>query len=165
MRSNTQSVRLWSWPTRPKTSLTLTWSNFKKPVPCTTPTPAQDSQASRIFAEFETNLCRERQLEGIAEAKLAGVYKGRPTSIDASQVRKLKADGMGPSEIAKSLGIGRASVYRRWPIRPAWSDLCIANLHCAISSSSTRGCDEYLPPFLWQQSQAWKHASWNPPNS
>ena len=65
-----------------------------------------------VFAEFETNLRRERQLEGIAKAKLAGVYKGRPASIDVSQVRKLKAGGMGPSEIAKSLGIGRASVYR-----------------------------------------------------
>jgi DNA invertase Pin-like site-specific DNA recombinase len=65
-----------------------------------------------VFAEFETNLRKERQLEGIAKAKLAGVYKGRPVSIDVSQVRKLKADGMGASHIAKTLGIGRASVYR-----------------------------------------------------
>jgi hypothetical protein len=64
----------------------------------------------RVFAEFETNLRKERQLEGIAKA--AGVYKGRPASINASQVRQLKADGMGPSMIAKTLGIGRASVYR-----------------------------------------------------
>jgi Resolvase, N terminal domain len=35
-----------------------------------------------VFAEFETNLRRERQLEGIAKAKAAGVYKGRPASID-----------------------------------------------------------------------------------
>jgi DNA invertase Pin-like site-specific DNA recombinase len=65
-----------------------------------------------VFAEFETNLRRERQLERIAKAKPAGVYKGRPTSIDADQVRKLKADGMRPSDIAKTLNIGRASVYR-----------------------------------------------------
>jgi DNA invertase Pin-like site-specific DNA recombinase len=65
-----------------------------------------------VFAEFETNLRRERQLEGIAKAKAAGVYKGRPASIDADQVRKLKADGMRPSDIAKTLNIGRASVYR-----------------------------------------------------
>ena len=64
------------------------------------------------FAEFETNLRRERQLEGIAKAKIAGVYKGRPASIDADQVRQLKSDGQGASEIAKRLGIGRASVYR-----------------------------------------------------
>lgn len=65
-----------------------------------------------VFAEFETNLRRERQLEGIAKAKEAGVYKGRPPSIDADQVRQLKARGLGPSTIAKTLGIGRASVYR-----------------------------------------------------
>jgi DNA invertase Pin-like site-specific DNA recombinase len=55
---------------------------------------------------------RERQIEGIAKAKAAGVYKGRPASIDAGQVRELKAQGKGASEIAKALKIGRASVYR-----------------------------------------------------
>jgi DNA invertase Pin-like site-specific DNA recombinase len=65
-----------------------------------------------VFAEFETNLRRERQLEGIAKAKAAGVYKGRPASIDAAQVSAMKAQGLGASEIAKALKIGRASVYR-----------------------------------------------------
>jgi DNA invertase Pin-like site-specific DNA recombinase len=65
-----------------------------------------------VFAEFETNLRKERQLEGIAKAKAAGVYKGRKPSVDVSQVRALKQDGVGPSAIAKTLGIGRASVYR-----------------------------------------------------
>jgi DNA invertase Pin-like site-specific DNA recombinase len=65
-----------------------------------------------VFAEFETNLRRERQLEGIAKAKAAGVYKGRPPSIEASRVRELKAQGMRPVDIAKALKIGRASVYR-----------------------------------------------------
>src|ERR1700722_13649410 len=65
-----------------------------------------------VFAEFETNLRRERQLEGIAKAKAAGVYKGRAALIDVDQVRKMKADGLGPTQIAKALGIGRASVYR-----------------------------------------------------
>jgi DNA invertase Pin-like site-specific DNA recombinase len=65
-----------------------------------------------VFAEFETNLRKERQLEGIAKAKEAGVYKGRPASIDVAQVRQLKTDGVSPSEIARRLGIGRASVYR-----------------------------------------------------
>jgi len=62
-----------------------------------------------VFAEFETSLRRERQLEGIAKAKAAGVYKGRPASID---VAKVKTDGLGASEIARALKIGRASVYR-----------------------------------------------------
>src|SRR5881409_3202367 len=35
----------------------------------------------RVFAEFETNLRKERQLEGIAKAKAAGIYKGRPAAI------------------------------------------------------------------------------------
>jgi DNA invertase Pin-like site-specific DNA recombinase len=65
-----------------------------------------------VFAEFETNLRRERQLEGIVKAKAAGVYKGRPPSIEASRVRELKAQGVRPVDIAKALKIGRASVYR-----------------------------------------------------
>jgi DNA invertase Pin-like site-specific DNA recombinase len=65
-----------------------------------------------VFAEFETNLRRERQAEGIAEAKAKGVYKGRPATIKAAKVAELKAEGLGASEIAKRLGISRASVYR-----------------------------------------------------
>ena len=65
-----------------------------------------------VFAEFETNLRKERQLEGIAKAKAAGIYKGRPTTIDPATVRKMHSDGVGPSDIAKRLKIGRASVYR-----------------------------------------------------
>src|ERR1700735_3232040 len=52
-----------------------------------------------VFAEFETNLRRERQLEGIAKAKIAGVYKGRKPSIDATKVRQLKALGLGATQI------------------------------------------------------------------
>ena len=65
-----------------------------------------------VFAEFETNLRKERQMEGIEKAKEKGVYKGRKPSIDASAVKELKEKGMGASAIAKELGIGRASVYR-----------------------------------------------------
>lgn len=65
-----------------------------------------------VFAEFETAIRRERQMEGISRAKEAGVYKGRPVSIDARKVTALKAEGLGASAIAKQLGIGRASVYR-----------------------------------------------------
>jgi DNA invertase Pin-like site-specific DNA recombinase len=65
-----------------------------------------------VFAEFETNLRRERQLEGIAVAKARGAYKGRKRSIDETGVRRLRSQGLGPTEIARQLGIGRASVYR-----------------------------------------------------
>jgi DNA invertase Pin-like site-specific DNA recombinase len=67
-----------------------------------------------VFAEFETNLRKERQMEGVARAKANGVYagKGRPASIDVARVREMKAQGMGAAAIAKALSIHRASVYR-----------------------------------------------------
>jgi len=65
-----------------------------------------------VFAEFETNLRRERQMEGIAKAKAAGVYRGRPPTIDVEAVRKLRAEGKGVNVISHTLKIGRASVYR-----------------------------------------------------
>ena len=65
-----------------------------------------------VFGEFETNLRKERQMEGIAKAKEKGVYKGRKPSVDVEKVKELKESGMGASAIAKEMGIGRASVYR-----------------------------------------------------
>jgi DNA invertase Pin-like site-specific DNA recombinase len=66
-----------------------------------------------VFAEFETNLRRERQLEGIAQAKVRGVYRGRKPSVDRAEIRRLRdQDGLGATAIARRLGIGRASVYR-----------------------------------------------------
>ena len=65
-----------------------------------------------VFAEFETNLRKERQMEGIAKAKEKGVYKGRKPTVDVEKVKELRDSGMGASAIAKELGIGRASVYR-----------------------------------------------------
>jgi DNA invertase Pin-like site-specific DNA recombinase len=65
------------------------------------------------FAEFETNLRRKRQSEGINAAKARGVYKGRKPSIDAREVLRLhREEGLGPAAIARRLRIGRASVYR-----------------------------------------------------
>ncbi len=64
------------------------------------------------FAQFERSIIRKRQAEGIAKAKEKGVYRGRQPSIDPTQVAKLKADGLGATEISQRLGIGRASVYR-----------------------------------------------------
>lgn len=66
----------------------------------------------RVFAQFETALRKERQLEGIAKAKAAGVYRGRKPSVPVDDFRRLHAAGTRPSDIAKQLGIGRASVYR-----------------------------------------------------
>jgi DNA invertase Pin-like site-specific DNA recombinase len=67
-----------------------------------------------VFAEFETNLRRERQLEGIERAKKEGVYKGRkPTArAKSSDVMTLINQGYTRLAIAKKLDIGIASVYR-----------------------------------------------------
>jgi DNA invertase Pin-like site-specific DNA recombinase len=63
-------------------------------------------------AAFETDIRKERQLEGIAKAKAMGVYKGRKPSVDKGMILELKAQGVSPTAIAKQLKIGRASVYR-----------------------------------------------------
>jgi DNA invertase Pin-like site-specific DNA recombinase len=47
-----------------------------------------------VFAEFETNLRKERQLEGIAKAKAAGVYKGRKPTVDAERERHSSRGGL-----------------------------------------------------------------------
>lgn len=65
-----------------------------------------------VFAEFETNLRKERQLEGIAKAKAEGVYTGRKPTISADRLRQLLREGVGATEVAKRLKISRASVYR-----------------------------------------------------
>ena len=63
-------------------------------------------------AEREAML--ERQRDGIARAKGEGRYKGRVPTVrrQAAEIIRLKELGVGPSEIAGQLGIGRASVYR-----------------------------------------------------
>lgn len=64
------------------------------------------------FAEFEVEIRRERQADGIAKAKSEGRYRGRPATIDRATIAALETEGLGATAIAKRLGIGRASVYR-----------------------------------------------------
>jgi DNA invertase Pin-like site-specific DNA recombinase len=65
-------------------------------------------------AQFEREIMLERQREGIARAKAEGKYKGRaPTArAQSERVRALRAEQTSPTEIARRLGISRASVYR-----------------------------------------------------
>lgn len=63
------------------------------------------------FAEFETALRRERQMEGIAKAKLEGRYKGRPVTVDKAAIRRLQLEGVRPMHIAQRLGVARSTVY------------------------------------------------------
>ena len=65
-----------------------------------------------VFAEFETNLRKERQMEGIAKAKAEGRYNGRPPKIDKEKVIDLAIKkGLKNAQIAKELKISRGSVY------------------------------------------------------
>jgi len=87
-----------------------------------------------VFAEFETYLRRERQMEGIAKAKREGKYKGRPRMMVGAEVSRLAAEGKGPTLIAKELDIGVATVHRRLaelrgaplPVHPVANDPSVA---------------------------------------
>ena len=78
-----------------------------------------DSSTGRLMlailgavAAFENDIRRERQIEGIAKAKAQGRYKGRPATIDPDHIRALREQGLGASQIAREMKIGRATVYR-----------------------------------------------------
>ena len=66
-------------------------------------------------AEFETEIRKARQREGIDAALAKGAdspFKGRPATIEAEKIAALKAEGLTPTAIAKKMGIARSSVYR-----------------------------------------------------
>jgi DNA invertase Pin-like site-specific DNA recombinase len=63
-------------------------------------------------AEFEVEIMKERQAAGIAKAKAEGKYQGRPSSIDRDAVKALLDAKENPTVIARTLKIGRDSVYR-----------------------------------------------------
>jgi DNA invertase Pin-like site-specific DNA recombinase len=66
------------------------------------------------FAQFERDMIRERQREGIALAKAKGVYKGRKPKVTKQQtniIKELITGGMKKTEIAKEFNISRQSIY------------------------------------------------------
>lgn len=65
-----------------------------------------------VFAEFETNLRQERPAEGIAAAKLRGIYKGRPSKIDIQEIQRRLSNGQSPTRIGREMGISRGTVYK-----------------------------------------------------
>ncbi len=73
------------------------------------------------IATFEREMMLERQREGIAKAKSEGKYKGRKPTARArsTEVVALISDGLRPTDIARQLGIGTASVYRILESRPS----------------------------------------------
>ena len=71
-------------------------------------------QMMGAFAEFERNIIRKRQAEGIAKAKIRGVYKDRTRkpAISRKQVASLSAEGLSTYKIAEQMNISRMSVHR-----------------------------------------------------
>lgn len=84
-------------------------------IDTTTPNGRLMLQLIAAVAEFERAMIRERQLEGITRAKAKGRYKnkgGRPKVDDAAVLAALLHPFANPSDVARQLGVSRASVYR-----------------------------------------------------
>ena len=67
------------------------------------------------FAELERDIIHERTMAGLAAARTQGRNGGRPTVMDADKLAAARARrerGESPTQIAKALGVSRASVYR-----------------------------------------------------
>ena len=84
----------------------------EQPVDTSTATGKAFFDMLGVFAEFETNLRRERQAEGIKAAKRKGVYRGRPPKIDMATIQAKLGAGLSPTEIAREMGISRGTVYK-----------------------------------------------------
>ena len=68
-----------------------------------------------VFAEFENDLRRERQLDGIAKAKARGVRLGGRPTLTPDQVQALRAQraaGVLIKDLMRQYGLSKASVYR-----------------------------------------------------
>jgi DNA invertase Pin-like site-specific DNA recombinase len=68
-----------------------------------------------LIAEFETEIRRERQMEGIARAKAEGRMGGRPKLVTdqvENEIRKLRKDGISIRKIAAEIGFSKATVQK-----------------------------------------------------
>ena len=84
----------------------------EQPIDTSTPAGKAFLDMLGVFAEFETAIRKERQLEGIAKAKANDIYKGRKPSIDVVRVRAMRDAGRSPTAIARELNVARSSIYR-----------------------------------------------------
>ena len=84
----------------------------EQPVDTSTATGKAFFDMLGVFAEFETNLRRERQAEGIASAKERGAYRGRKPKIDLEAIQAKLIEGCSPTAIAREMGISRGTVYK-----------------------------------------------------
>jgi DNA invertase Pin-like site-specific DNA recombinase len=99
---------------RELTELDVGFVSLTEALDLTTPTGRAMAGMVAVFAEFEREILRERVKAGIAQARREGRPHGRPrsASLKAGEVRRLKAERVSHSEIARRLGIGRTSVRR-----------------------------------------------------
>jgi DNA invertase Pin-like site-specific DNA recombinase len=65
-----------------------------------------------MVAQMERRFIKERQREGIQQAKALGRYTGGKRRIDRNQVMALNAEGIGATDIARRLSCSRMQVYR-----------------------------------------------------
>jgi DNA invertase Pin-like site-specific DNA recombinase len=73
-------------------------------------------------AQFERSMIRERQAEGIAKAKAAGVYTGRKKAVNEDAIRAAVTGGLSFRKAAEELGVSLSSVQRAMKLATA-SDL------------------------------------------
>jgi DNA invertase Pin-like site-specific DNA recombinase len=99
---------------RELTDLGVGFVSLTEALDLTTPTGRAMTGMLAVFAEFERAILRERVRAGIAQARKEGRPHGRPrtASLKGEAVRRLKAESVSHSEIARRLGIGRTSVRR-----------------------------------------------------
>lgn len=63
-------------------------------------------------AQAERQRILERTNEGRIEAKVKGVKFGRKRTVNTEKIRALRNQGVGATDIARQLGIGRSTVYK-----------------------------------------------------
>jgi len=94
------------------TALQVGFVLLSEALDLTTPSGRALAGMLAVFAEFERDILRDRVKAGIAQARKEGRPHGRPRTIakHAAKVKRLFQQGVSKREIARRVGISRASV-------------------------------------------------------
>lgn len=106
-----------------------------------TSTPAGTAmlQMLAVFAEFETAIRKERQMDGIAKAKEKGTKFGRKAQVTpevAADILKMREGGDLIPDIMKKTGLSKASIYRALEMAGKAEDPCQPSLPLRRSTST-----------------------------